>query len=185
MQRVPSVNSRTAKSLRPGLLPSPWSNTFTQKSILYKRPYSPLRTYRRHIYSEVGRQGWDFGRFVKTLYFFNGPPNPAKVSLLHPDHLKMWTYFLKICLTRFIYMKFFEFLIAKLSNPSPSQIVNKMDTSGIILVAGATGGVGRRVVDILRNRGLPVRALVFSFFYSWSICNFIYFSLWHIYVTRA
>lgn len=61
-------------------------------------------------------------------------------------------------------MKFFEFLIAKLSNPSPSQIVNKMDTSGIILVAGATGGVGRRVVDILRNRGLPVRALVFSFF---------------------
>ncbi|XP_038895272.1 protein HIGH CHLOROPHYLL FLUORESCENCE PHENOTYPE 173, chloroplastic isoform X2 [Benincasa hispida] len=35
-----------------------------------------------------------------------------------------------------------------------------METSGFILVAGATGGVGRRVVDILRKKGLPVRALV-------------------------
>ncbi|CAA3011853.1 Hypothetical predicted protein [Olea europaea subsp. europaea] len=35
-----------------------------------------------------------------------------------------------------------------------------MDTSGIILVAGATGGVGRRVVDVLRKKGLPVRVLV-------------------------
>ncbi|GMY37456.1 putative complex i intermediate-associated protein 30 [Fagus crenata] len=35
-----------------------------------------------------------------------------------------------------------------------------MDTSGIVLVAGATGGVGRRVVDILRKKGLPVRVLV-------------------------
>lgn len=62
-----------------------------------------------------------------------------------------------------MYMKFFEFLIEKLSNPSPSKTVNAMDTSGIILVAGATGGVGRRVVDILRSRGLPVRVLVFFF----------------------
>ncbi|XP_058200165.1 protein HIGH CHLOROPHYLL FLUORESCENCE PHENOTYPE 173, chloroplastic isoform X6 [Rhododendron vialii] len=35
-----------------------------------------------------------------------------------------------------------------------------MDSSGIVLVAGATGGVGRRVVNILRNKGLPVRVLV-------------------------
>ncbi|KAL7212780.1 hypothetical protein ACSBR2_015458 [Camellia fascicularis] len=35
-----------------------------------------------------------------------------------------------------------------------------MDTSGIVLVAGATGGVGRRVVNILRKKGLPVRLLV-------------------------
>ncbi|XP_024923364.3 protein HIGH CHLOROPHYLL FLUORESCENCE PHENOTYPE 173, chloroplastic isoform X2 [Ziziphus jujuba] len=35
-----------------------------------------------------------------------------------------------------------------------------MDTSGIVLVAGATGGVGRRVVDILRKKGLRVRVLV-------------------------
>lgn len=57
-------------------------------------------------------------------------------------------------------VKFFEFLIEKLSGPSPSKPVKAMDTSGIILVAGATGGVGRRVVDILRKKGLPVRVLV-------------------------
>lgn len=58
-------------------------------------------------------------------------------------------------------VKFFESLIEKLSSPSPSKPVNNMDTSGIVLVAGATGGVGRRVVDILRKKGLPVRVLVF------------------------
>lgn len=58
-------------------------------------------------------------------------------------------------------MKFFEFLIEKLSNPSPSKTENRMDTSDVILVAGATGGVGRRVVDILRSKGYPVKALVF------------------------
>lgn len=58
-------------------------------------------------------------------------------------------------------VKFFESLIAKMSGPSPSKPVEEMETSGFILVAGATGGVGRRVVDILRKKGLPVRALVF------------------------
>lgn len=58
-------------------------------------------------------------------------------------------------------VKFFESLIEKLFSPSPSKPVNTMDSSGIVLVAGATGGVGRRVVDILRKKGLPVRVLVF------------------------
>ncbi|KDP21131.1 hypothetical protein JCGZ_21602 [Jatropha curcas] len=35
-----------------------------------------------------------------------------------------------------------------------------MDSSGIVLVVGATGGVGKRVVDVLREKGLPVRVLV-------------------------
>ncbi|KAL8032402.1 hypothetical protein ABFX02_13G093800 [Erythranthe guttata] len=35
-----------------------------------------------------------------------------------------------------------------------------MDNSGVILVAGATGGVGRRVVDLLRKKGRSVRVLV-------------------------
>ena len=59
-------------------------------------------------------------------------------------------------------VKFFESLIAQLSGPSPSKPVEEMETSGFILVAGATGGVGRRVVDILRKKGLPVRALVYQ-----------------------
>lgn len=36
-----------------------------------------------------------------------------------------------------------------------------MGTSDYVLVVGATGGVGRRVVNNLRKKGLPVKALVF------------------------
>ncbi|KAL5550329.1 hypothetical protein UlMin_000505 [Ulmus minor] len=43
--------------------------------------------------------------------------------------------------------------------PSPIKVGYKMETSGIILIAGATGGVGKRVVDILRSKGVHVRAL--------------------------
>lgn len=60
-----------------------------------------------------------------------------------------------------LFVKFFEFVSEKLSSPSPSKPEKKMETSGIVLVAGATGGVGRRVVDVLRKKGLPVRVLVF------------------------
>ncbi|KAL7089182.1 hypothetical protein ACP275_13G173000 [Erythranthe tilingii] len=91
------------------------------------------RTKRGSIRAEAEKQGWDVGRFLKTLYFFNGPPSPAKL---------------------------FEFLIEKLSGTSPSEPVKAMDTSGVILVAGATGGVGRRVVDLLHKKGLSVRVLV-------------------------
>ncbi|CAK9152633.1 unnamed protein product [Ilex paraguariensis] len=136
-----SVGRRfSKKTLRPGVLSSPLSKPFLQLNYRYPTlldqqttSYLPLRTHKGYIYAEAGKQGWDLGRFVKTLYFFNGPPSPAK---------------------------FFEFLIEKLSSPSPSEPVKAMDTSGIVLVAGATGGVGRRVVDILRKKGLPVRVLV-------------------------
>lgn len=57
-------------------------------------------------------------------------------------------------------LKFFDFLVEKLTGPAPSEVVKPMDTSGIVLVAGATGGVGRRVVNVLRKKGLPVKVLV-------------------------
>lgn len=128
------------KVLRPGLLSSPHSEPFIQLNdrlnpFAYQRRSSnfSLRTYKGPIYAEAKKQAWDLGRFLSTLYFFNGPPSPAK---------------------------FLEFLIEKLSGPTPSEPVKAMETSGIVLVAGATGGVGRRVVDILRKKGLPVRVLV-------------------------
>ncbi|KAG6696206.1 hypothetical protein I3842_09G136700 [Carya illinoinensis] len=128
------------KSFHPRLLSSPLPKPFLQlndkpKSFVYRQSLASLssRTNNRPVSAEAGKQSWDFGRFLKTLYFFNGPPSPAK---------------------------FFEFLIEKLSSPSPSEPVKAMDTSGIILVAGATGGVGRRVVNILQKKGLPVRVLV-------------------------
>ncbi|EOA16251.1 hypothetical protein CARUB_v10004397mg [Capsella rubella] len=92
-----------------------------------------LRSYRNRVTAKSGSQGWDFGRFVKTLYFFNGPPSP---------------------------LKFVSSVFEKLTNGSTEEPVKEMETTGIILVAGATGGVGRRVVDILRKKGLPVKALI-------------------------
>ncbi|KAL2244755.1 UNVERIFIED_CONTAM: hypothetical protein Sindi_2743700 [Sesamum indicum] len=115
-------------------LPNPFLPCKFQPLVYQKKlSFHSLRTHRGLILSEAGRQGWDVGRFLKTLYFFNGPPSPAK---------------------------FFQNLIEKLSGPSPSEAEKAMDTSRIILVAGATGGVGRRVVDLLRKKGLPVRVLV-------------------------
>nr|XP_043609229.1 protein HIGH CHLOROPHYLL FLUORESCENCE PHENOTYPE 173, chloroplastic isoform X2 [Erigeron canadensis] len=101
------------------------------KSITRQQHSYDLR--RTVVYSESRNQGWDFGRFVKTLYFFNGPPSPFKI---------------------------FESLIANLAGPSSSESEVSMDSSGVILVVGATGGVGRRVVDVLQKKGLPVRVLV-------------------------
>ncbi|KZV23743.1 hypothetical protein F511_33751 [Dorcoceras hygrometricum] len=119
-------------------LPSPLPNSFFQRrfqSFVYqhKAPLHSSRSCSGFIRAEAGKQGWDVGRFLKTLYFFNGPPSPAK---------------------------FFEFLIGKLSGPSPREETKPMNTSGIILVTGATGGVGRRVVNLLQRKGLQVRALV-------------------------
>ncbi|KAK9936625.1 hypothetical protein M0R45_013454 [Rubus argutus] len=32
---------------------------------------------------ESGRQSWDLSRFLKTLFFFNEPPSPAKILNLY------------------------------------------------------------------------------------------------------
>ncbi|KAL4204504.1 hypothetical protein AMTRI_Chr01g110210 [Amborella trichopoda] len=99
---------------------------------LYYRNYcSPAS--RGSIFAESGRQSWDIGRFLKTVYFFNGPPSPAK---------------------------FFEFLLEKLSSSGSSEPVMAKEKHDVVLVTGATGGVGRRVVDILYKKSLPVRVLV-------------------------
>jgi len=44
--------------------------------------YIPLRPHKVEIYA-AGNQAWDFGRFVKTLYFFDAIPSPLKVCTLH------------------------------------------------------------------------------------------------------
>lgn len=65
------------------------------------------------------------------------------------------------CICVFSSVKFFQSLIEKLTSPTSSEPIKKMETSDVVLVAGATGGVGRRVVNILCEKGLPVRVLVF------------------------
>ncbi|KAI3697830.1 hypothetical protein L6452_30927 [Arctium lappa] len=133
-----SVSSSLGTRFSRSRLSSGLSNPFLKvndriKSITHHHNAYDLSTYKRTIYAESRNQGWDLGRFVKTLYFFNGPPSPIKII---------------------------ESLIANLSGPSSSEPEKSMDSSGIVLVVGATGGVGRRVVDILRKKGLPVRVLV-------------------------
>ncbi|KAI3966038.1 hypothetical protein MKX01_010995 [Papaver californicum] len=137
---LPMGRSHSNKSLHYLLLSSshsphflPLSDKFQTLSSRCKFTSLSLRSNKRSIYAETGRQGWDVGRFLKTVYFFNAPPSPAKL---------------------------FEFLVGKLSNSTSNEPVKEMATSDIILVAGATGGVGRRVVDVLRKKGLPVRVLV-------------------------
>ncbi len=77
------------------------------------------------------RSQWDAGRFVKTLTFFEAIP------------------FLS-CLQRLF--------SGRETTPKASQ--SRGETMGVILVAGATGGVGKRVVRRLVERNYRVRALV-------------------------
>ncbi|XP_057544675.1 protein HIGH CHLOROPHYLL FLUORESCENCE PHENOTYPE 173, chloroplastic [Amaranthus tricolor] len=102
--------------------------------IIYKKQslYNSRRLPKGLTYAATRDRSWDLGRFVKTLYFFDAIPSP---------------------------LKFIESFIGKLSSqPSPEPSMD-MESSGIVLVCGATGGVGRRVVDVLRNKGFPVRVL--------------------------
>ncbi|XP_062218698.1 protein HIGH CHLOROPHYLL FLUORESCENCE PHENOTYPE 173, chloroplastic-like isoform X2 [Phragmites australis] len=52
-----------------------------------------------------------------------------------------------------------ESIISSFASPASSEVPKKMETSDVVLVTGAIGGVGRWVVDILRKKGLPVRVL--------------------------
>ncbi|VAH27038.1 unnamed protein product [Triticum turgidum subsp. durum] len=117
------------------------STRTTQKAHFFgSRPssqiiYSPTSSHlsRRAVIALAGKQSWDIGRFAKTLFFFNGPPNPLKIV---------------------------ESIMSSITASAPTEAPKKAETSDLVLVTGATGGVGRRVVDVLRKKGVPVRVLV-------------------------
>ncbi|NEO16849.1 MULTISPECIES: CIA30 family protein [unclassified Moorena] len=81
--------------------------------------------------TQNNRSPWDAGRFIKTLSYFEVIP------------------FLS-CLQRLF--------TGRANNQKSSQ--GKGKDMGVILVAGATGGVGKRVVRRLLKQNYPVRALV-------------------------
>ena len=58
------------------------------------------------------------------------------------------------------YVNLFQYLIEQLSSSSSRQSPTEKEKMDTVLVAGATGGVGKQVVDVLRKKGIPVRALV-------------------------
>lgn len=108
---------------------------------------------RQIVSAEGGRQSWDFGRFIKTVTYFNEPPTaetvlrtivqqPAKlVRQLTGQDEEMQSAVLKLMT----------------SNGSQG---NNSSSNDVVLVAGATGGVGKRVVQTLLKQGKAVRALV-------------------------
>ncbi|HIK31587.1 MAG TPA: CIA30 family protein [Oscillatoriales cyanobacterium M4454_W2019_049] len=82
--------------------------------------------------TQSNRVRWDLGRFWQTLQFFDVIP------FVSP-------------------LKGFQKLLGVRSMNQPPA---KAPASGVVLVAGATGGVGKRVVRQLQQRGYAVRALV-------------------------
>lgn len=84
---------------------------------------------------------WDLGRFIKTLSYFGVVPFLSSIS---------W----------------FQQLLGSRPNPKLNRSAIACGTSstnvktGVVLVAGAAGGVGKRVVWRLIERGYQVRALV-------------------------
>ncbi|NEN96096.1 MAG: NAD(P)H-binding protein [Moorea sp. SIO3I7] len=83
--------------------------------------------------TQNNRSPWDAGRFIQTLSYFEVIP------------------FLS-CLQRLF--------TGRANNQKSSQ--GKDKDMGVILVAGATGGVGKRVVRRLLEQNYPVRALVIN-----------------------
>ncbi len=81
--------------------------------------------------TEKNRETWDFGRFIKTLDYF--------------EIIPFWS-----CIQNFF----------KGKSQDNKKETNGSKQMGAILVAGATGGLGKRVVQRLVNRGYRVRCLV-------------------------
>jgi hypothetical protein len=90
------------------------------------------------------RQPWDFGRFVSTVTYFN---NPAEVI----------QNVVKSMLGQGSAVEQQESAIITLI--APSQASSAANKQPVVMVTGATGGVGRRVVALLLSKGARVRAL--------------------------
>lgn len=97
------------------------------------------------------RQPWEFGRFLETVLYFNPPPSPG--DLLRKLFGSAAAPSATASRTAGGMSDVVQTLIAPSGGAPPSQ-------PGVVLVTGATGGTGRRVVARLLARGRRVRALV-------------------------
>lgn len=110
LQGVAFVGSKVPISYPLVCPSSPLQNSFIQRNFqpfFYQKKVSfqPSRAYRGRILAEAEKKGWDVGRFLKTLYFFNGPPSPAKVHLAWSFLDSFWIlYYIYNTLTNFIYI---------------------------------------------------------------------------------
>ncbi|KAF8060080.1 NAGS2 [Scenedesmus sp. PABB004] len=128
-----------------------------------RTPVTPRTTVRMSAGGENagGREPWDLGRFARTVAFFNDLPTspPALVGALLAAPLKALAGALRGA--------------APASDDGGAVVTTLLPARGlppgvagagpgarVVLVTGATGGVGKRVVQQLLAAGRVVRALV-------------------------
>lgn len=97
------------------------------------------------------RQPWEFGRFLDTVFYFNQPPTPG--DLLRKLFGGAAAPGASSSSAASSMGDVVQTLIPPSGGAAPSE-------PGVVLVTGATGGTGRRVVARLLARGRRVRALV-------------------------
>ncbi|PNH08398.1 hypothetical protein TSOC_005030 [Tetrabaena socialis] len=110
----------------------------------------------------AGRQPWDIMRFLKTVAYFNELPSPDKLA---KDVSNMFRQLGPQAQVRALALLALAdspvvSLDLPLSADAAAAAPLQVPVNGIIMVTGATGGVGRRVVARLLAAGKHVRALV-------------------------
>ncbi|GAX82458.1 hypothetical protein CEUSTIGMA_g9885.t1 [Chlamydomonas eustigma] len=119
--------------------------------------------------NSASRQPWDLGRFAKTVTFFNPPPSLQQV--LQNVFIDTPTSILRTLQgsTQKGPAPILPVTLLERETPTGTHavaatacpdIIVEVPLQGIIMVTGATGGVGRRVVERLLSAGKHVRALV-------------------------
>jgi uncharacterized protein YbjT (DUF2867 family) len=113
------------------------------------------------------RQPWDAGRALRTALYFNPPPSPQQVvrSVIEAP-IKVFKTLTKPLTATMQAASAAEQPAALIPLIGPTQGTSATtndattDPRGVVLVTGATGGVGARAVGLLLQRGRHVRALV-------------------------
>lgn len=116
------------------------------------------------------RQPWDFGRFFQTVLYFNPPPPPQEVlrSLVQQPLtiLKALSGQATLEDRKSAVLTLIAPRVMAGSGPQPGSeagsalAAGSSGSQGVVMVTGATGGVGKRVVARLLAGGCRVRALV-------------------------
>jgi uncharacterized protein YbjT (DUF2867 family) len=124
-------------------------------------PLSPTTT--NTTTTDEARQSWDFGRFARTVVFFNEPARAVQGFLQRlfgggDGNSSSNRSGNGSAATAPMAQPLVMTLLDRSSETSSNN--QQQQLPGVTLVTGATGGVGRRVVALLLARGCRVRCLV-------------------------
>ncbi|CAG9465720.1 unnamed protein product [Pedinophyceae sp. YPF-701] len=107
------------------------------------------------------RQKWDFQRFLKTALFFN-PPSAGGIARAVTAPIRILGKLAGVAGDEEQPAPLLRVRGPGSVQPISAVTEDQMLGKGAVLVTGATGGVGKRVVEILLSRGERVRAVVRS-----------------------